>query len=302
MHDHAHGGDAPRRAIGTAFAITCGLLLVQAVGAVTTGSLALLVDAAHMLTDALGLAVALTASRLALRPATARRTYGWARAEVLGATVQAAVLLGVGVVVLVEAAQRLADPPEVGGAGLLLFGALGLVGNLAAGAVLLRHRSHDLNTRAAFLEVAADAIGSVGVLAAGAVIALTGWTRADAIAALVVGAIILPRSLLLLRDALDVLLESAPRGLDLEDLRHHLLEQPHVMAVHDLHASRISSTLPVLSAHVVVEAECFRNGHAPAVLDALQRCVVEHFDVRFEHSTFQLEPPAHTEHEPGTHA
>ncbi|MFD1720635.1 cation diffusion facilitator family transporter [Amnibacterium endophyticum] len=300
MHDHGH--EAPRRAITAAFAVTCALLVVQVIGASLTGSLALLVDSAHLTADALGLGVALTAARLAGRPASPRRTFGWARAEVLGATLQAAVLLGIGVLVVVEAVQRLADPPPVPGAGLLVFGAIGLAGNLVSAAVLLRHRGHDLNTRAAFLEVVADAAGSIGVLAAGAVIALTGWTRADAVAALLVGAVIVPRSVLLLRDAVDVLLESTPRGLDLDALREHLQQQPHVLAVHDLHATRISSALPVLSAHVVVEGEVFRNGHAPAVLDALQRCAAQHFSVRFEHATFQLEPPAHTAHEPGTHA
>lgn len=300
MHDH--GRRASQRAILGALALSALLLATQVLGAVLTGSLALLVDAAHLTTDVLGLGVALLAARLAARPASGRRTYGWARAEVLGATVQAAVLLAVGIVVLVEAVQRLADPPATSGSGLLLFGATGLVGNVAAAAVLYRVRRSDLNSRAAFLEVASDAIGSLGVLAAGAVIAATGWTRADAVAALAVGALILPRTLLLLRDSVDVLLEAAPRGLDLEALRGHLLRQHHVLAVHDLHATRVSSDLPVLSAHVVIEPHCFHDGHAPAVLDALQACVAEHFAVRLEHSTFQLEPPAHAGHEAGAHA
>jgi cobalt-zinc-cadmium efflux system protein len=168
--------------------------------------------------------------------------------------------------------------------------------------VLRQAGGRDLNSRAALLEVANDALGSVGVLAAGLVIALTGWTRADAVAAVLVGALIVPRTLRLLRDALEVLLESVPRGVDLEDVRTHLLQQDHVLAVHDLHVTRVSSSLPVLSAHVVVEAVCFRNGSAPAVLDALQHCVAGHFAVSMTHSTFQLEPPAHTEHEAGTHA
>lgn len=284
------------------FAITVTVLVVEVVGAAITGSLVLLVDAAHVLTDAFGLGLALAAARLAERPATARRTYGWARAEVLGATAQAAVLLGVGLFVLIEAIQRFIDPADVPGPGLLVFGAIGLLGNLIGLAVLTRAQGRDLNSRAARLEVLNDALGSVGVLAAGAVILLTGWARADAVAAVVVGVLIVPRTLLLLRDAVDVLLESVPRGLDLEDVRRHLLELPHVIAVHDLHASRISSDLPVLSAHVVVEADCFRNGVAPGVLDALQQCVADHFPVSLVHSTFQLEPPAHTAHEAGSHA
>jgi cobalt-zinc-cadmium efflux system protein len=303
MHDHghAHGGSAPTRALAIVLGITATVLVVEVVGAILTGSLALLVDAAHVLTDVLGLGLALTAARLASRSATARRTYGWARAEVLGATAQAAVLLGVGVFVAIEAIRRFADPADVPGPALLVFGAVGLAGNLIALGVLRRAGGKDLNSRAALLEVLNDALAAIGVILAGIVIALTGWTRADGIAALLVGALIVPRTLLLLRDAVDVLLESVPRGLDLEDVRSHLLQQEHVLAVHDLHATRVSSSLPVLSAHVVVEAACFRNGTAPAVLDALQHCVAEHFAVSLTHSTFQLEPPAHTAHEAGTH-
>ncbi|RIX30182.1 cation diffusion facilitator family transporter [Amnibacterium setariae] len=301
-HDHAHGAGAPARVLAVVFGITVALLVVEVVGAVVTGSLALLVDAAHVLTDVVGLGLALVAARLATRSATARRTYGWARAEVLGAAAQAAVLLGVGVFVVIEAIRRFAEPTEVPGPALLVFGGLGLVGNLVSLALLRRAGGADLNSRAALLEVLNDALGSVGVLVAGLVIALAGWTRADAVAALLVGALIVPRTLLLLRDALEVLLESVPRGLDLEDVRRHLLQQEHVLAVHDLHATRVSSSLPVLSAHVVVDAACFRNGTAPAVLDALQHCVAGHFPVSLTHSTFQLEPPAHTAHEAGTHA
>ncbi|GAA2751083.1 cation diffusion facilitator family transporter [Amnibacterium kyonggiense] len=303
MHDHDHGhGGTPTRALAVVLAITASVLVAEVVGALLTGSLALLVDAAHVLTDVLGLGLALAAARLAARSATARRTYGWARAEVLGAAAQAAVLLGVGVFVVVEAIRRFTEPADVPGPALLVFGAIGLLGNLVAVVVLRRSGGADLNTRAARLEVLNDALGSVGVLIAGLVIALTGWTRADGVAALLVGALIVPRTLLLLRDALDVLLEAVPRGLDLEEVRGHLLEQEHVLAVHDLHATRVSSSLPVLSAHVVIEPVCFRNGTAPAVLDALQHCVAAHFPVSLTHSTFQLEPPAHTAHEAGTHA
>ncbi|MBW4041303.1 MAG: cation transporter [Acidobacteria bacterium] len=301
-HGHEHGGSAPARALATVLGITATVLVVEIVGVLLTGSLALLVDAGHVLTDVLGLALALVAARLAGRSATARRTYGWARAEVLGATAQAAVLLGVGVFVVIEAIKRFAEPTDVPGPALLVFGAVGLAGNLVALGVLRRGGGEDLNSRAALLEVLNDALGSIGVLLAGLVIAVTGWTRADGVAALLVGALIVPRTLLLLRDAVDVLLESVPRGLDLEEVRSHLLRQEHVLAVHDLHATRVSSSLPVLSAHVVVEPACFRNGSAPGVLDALQHCVAEHFAVSLTHSTFQLEPPAHTAHEAGTHA
>lgn len=301
-HEHAHGAGAGVRALAVVLGITTAVLVAEVVGATLTGSLALLVDAAHVLTDVLGLGLALTAARLAGRAATPRRTYGWARAEVLGAAAQAAVLLGVGLFVAVEAVQRFVAPAEVPGPALLVFGVIGLAGNAASFLVLRHAGAADLNSRAARLEVLNDALGSIGVLVAGVVIALTGWTRADGVAALVIGALIVPRTLLLLRDAVDVLLESVPRGLDLDELRTHLLEQQHVLAVHDLHVTRVSSSLPVLSAHVVVDSGCFRDGSAPAVLDALQHCVAAHFPVSVTHSTFQLEPPAHTEHEADTHA
>ncbi len=155
--------------------------------------------------------------------------------------------------------------------------------------------------RAAFLEVLNDAVGSVAVIVAALVITLTGFQLADAIAALLIGALILPRAILLLRDATNVLLESTPKGLDLDSVRDHILELDHVQSVHDLHVSQISTGLPVLTAHVVVDDECFYDGHAPRMLDELQRCVAEHFPVQIEHSTFQLELASHGEHEHPTH-
>jgi cobalt-zinc-cadmium efflux system protein len=142
----------------------------------------------------------------------------------------------------------------------------------------------------------------VAVLTAAVVIALTGWSRADAVVSVLIGALILPRTLRLLRETTEVLLESTPRGLDLDDVRAHLLGLDHVHAVHDLHASQIATGLPVLTAHVVVDDVCFQNGHAPQMLDQLQACLAQHFPVAVEHSTFQLEPAGHADHETHTHA
>jgi cobalt-zinc-cadmium efflux system protein len=203
--------------------------------------------------------------------------------------------------VLVEAVQRLINPPQIPSGGLLLFGVIGVVGNVASLLVLAGGSSPNFNLRAAFLEVVNDALGSAAVIVAGVVIALTGWTRADSIVALLVGALIVPRTLRLLKETIDVLLESTPRGLDLDELRAHLLRQPHVRSIHDLHATQVSSDLPILTAHVVVEEECFHDGHVPETLDALQRCVAEHFSVQLDHSTFQLEPPQHSEREAAAH-
>jgi len=301
-HEHAHGSTTNRKRLVIAFAITSTVLVAEVIGAIWTGSLALLVDAGHMLTDAGGLGVALLATSLAMRPATSRRTWGYARAEVLAATAQAAVLLAVGLFVLVEGIQRLVTPPEIPSAGLLIFGVIGLAGNLISILVLASGRSANLNLRAAFLEVVNDALGSVGVIIAAIVIFITGWGGADAIAVILIGVLILPRAFVLLRDAVSVLLETTPAGLDLDDVRVHLEALEHVEAVHDLHASQIASGLPILTAHVTVAGGCFRDGHAPEILDQLQACVAEHFDVSVEHSTFQLEPATHQDHEHTPHA
>jgi cobalt-zinc-cadmium efflux system protein len=303
MMAHTHGESEDQRSrLGIALGVSVVILLAEVVGAILTGSLALVVDAGHLLTDAGGLTLALVASSLVRRKPTAKRTWGYGRAEVLAATAQAAVLLAVGLFVLVEGIHRLIDPPTIVSNQLLVFGIIGLVGNIAALAVLSSRRSANFNLRAAFLEVLNDALGSIAVIAAAIVIALTGWTRADAVAALLIGALILPRSLVLLRDTVNVLLESTPRGLDLNSVRKHLLEQPHVRAVHDLHATQIATGLPVLTAHVVVDDECFYDGHASSILDELQACVADHFSVSIEHSTFQLERADHSDHEHETHA
>jgi cobalt-zinc-cadmium efflux system protein len=298
-HDH---GSAQAGPLSVALAISVLILLTEVVGAVLTGSLALLIDAGHVLTDAAALGLALVAARVTGLPATSRRTWGFARAEVLAATAQAAVLLGVGLFVLVEGVQRLVSPPVVPAGPLLAFGAVALAGNVLAVAVLAGGRRANLNLRAAFLEVLNDALGAAAVIVAGVVIATTGWTRADPAAALLIGVLIVPRAFRLLRETVDVLMEAAPRGLDLDAVRTHLLGLPHVRAVHDLHATQVSSALPVLTAHVVIEAECFTDGHAPEVLDELQACVALHFPVQVDHATFQLEPPGHAEHEAQFHS
>jgi len=299
-HDHADAHETHRGRLATAFTITSTVVLAQVVGAWLTGSLALLADTVHLLVDASGLAIALFAAHVSRRPPTSRRTWGLRRVEVLAALAQATVLLGVGVFVLVEAVQRLRRPPEVPGEELIWFGVVGLVGNLAALAVLAGRRSASLNLRAAFLEVLNDALGSVAVIVAAVVLTTTGWPYADTVAALAIGALILPRALRLMRDTAAVLLESTPPGLDLDDVRRHLLEVEHVREIHDVHATLVATGLPQLSAHVVVDTGCFRDGHAGRILDELQDCVRDHFGV--EHTTFQVEPDTHPEHEHPTHA
>ncbi|GEO95169.1 cation diffusion facilitator family transporter [Kocuria turfanensis] len=295
---HSHAGPGTDRwRIATAFGITAALFVVQLAGALWTGSLALLLDTAHVLTDAGGLLLALVAAQLSLRPPTARRTWGWRRAEIVAAALQAGVLLAVGLFVLVEGVRRFVEPQPVASAELVVFGVLGLLGNLVAMVVLFGGRRSNLNLRAAMLEVLNDALGSVAVIVSAVVITLTGWVQADAVVALLIGLLIVPRTIRLLTESLSVLLESAPPGLDLADVRGHILGLPHVVEVHDLHASRISSDLPVLTAHVVLEEEYFYAGGSAEALGRIQRCVAEHFPVSVQHSTIQLEPADHVEPE-----
>ncbi|MET7427299.1 cation diffusion facilitator family transporter [Dactylosporangium sp. NPDC005555] len=288
-----------RAALAGALAVSVAIFAVEVVGALVTGSLALLADAGHVLADAGGVALALSATLLAARPATGRRTFGWARAEILAAAVNGLVLAGMGVYVSVEGVRRLFEPSAVEPGGMALFGVIGLAGNLVGVALLWRARDAGLNMRGAFLEVATDTVTSVGVLAAAAVIATTGFTRADAIVSVLIGLVIAPRAVRLLREAVNVLLEATPSGIDLDLIRRHIVELDHVLGVHDLHVHTVTSGLPVLSAHVVVRDGCFQDGHAPQLLDALQSCLAGHFDVA--HSTFQLEPAGHADHEHLTH-
>ena len=301
-HGHQHGaGLADHRGrLAVVLGVTLTVLVVEVVGALVSGSLALLADAGHMLTDVAGLTLGLVAAVLARRPATDARTWGYRRAEVLGAAAQAAVLLAVGVFILVEAVRRLLEPPEVTAAAMVLFGIVGLVGNLIGLGVLAGARRDDLTMRAAFLEVLNDALGSVEVLVAAVVIATTGWLRADAVASVVIGVLIFPRTLRLLRETVDVLLESTPRGLGLSDVRDRIMTLPHVIEVHDLHASQVATGLPVLTAHVVVDDSCFHDGHLGSMLDELQHCIATDFNVG--HSTIQFEGAAHADHEHETHA
>jgi len=300
-HAHGHAG-ASERALLVAFCISATILLAEVVGAVVTGSLALLVDVGHMVVDTGGLGIGLVATQLARRSPTAQRTWGFQRAEVLGATAQAAILLAVGVFVVVSAVQRLIVPEEVHAGPLLVFGVVGLVGNVVAYAVLLRASGQGFTSRAARLEVLNDTLGSVAVIVAAVVLMTTGWERADSIAAILIGLLILPRAVRLLRETANVLLESTPPGLDLDDVRAHILELDHVLEVHDLHATLVATGVPNLTAHVVVDDHCFSTAHAPRILDELQQCVAEHFDVPVEHSTFQLEPVSHRRHEHEVHA
>jgi cation diffusion facilitator family transporter len=304
-HDHASGhvhgtaSAAHRHRLTLVLGLTVAVFLLEVVGALVSGSLALLADAGHMATDALGIGLALGAVTLAQRPAAGRRTFGWQRIEVLAAVGNGMLLLAVGGYVVAEAVRRIGDPPDIHSGWMLGVALLGLVVNLGSLALLRAGQADSLNTRGAYLEVVGDALGSVAVIVAAVVIATTGWTGADVVASFVIGALVLPRAWSLLREAFDVLLEAAPKGVDLDQVRAHVLGVPGVLDVHDLHAWTITSGQPVLSAHVVVSDEVLADGHGGRVLDALCSCLDGHFDL--EHCTFQLESASHRGHESPVH-
>ncbi|MET9418237.1 cation diffusion facilitator family transporter [Streptomyces klenkii] len=304
-HGHSHGGPPPGTS-GTAAAaykgrlrialgITLTVLLAEIAGSALTGSLALLADAGHMATDAVGVGMALVAIHFANRPSSGRRTYGYARAEILAALLNCLLLLGVGGFILYEAVGRLMEPADVPGGTTVIFGLVGVVANLISLALLMRGQKESLNVRGAFLEVLSDALGSFAVVISAVVIMLTGWTQADPIASLLIGLMIVPRTLKLLREALDVLLEAAPKDVDMDAIRAHITALPGVQDLHDLHVWTITSGMPVLSAHVVVDHLALDSVGHEKMLHDLQACLGEHFDV--EHCTFQLEPGGHAEHE-----
>ncbi len=296
-HDHGHaaGRAGDRRRLRWALLVTLVVLVVEVVGALVTGSLALLADAGHMATDAGAVLLALGASYVAGRGGGPRSTFGLHRVEVLAALANAIVLLGVCVLVAWSGLSRLADPPEVDAVPMLGFAVVGLAANGVSLGILQRSDTGSLNLRGAATEVLGDLVGSVLVALAAVVILVSGWQRADPVASLLIAALILPRAALLLRDAGAVLLEVAPRGLDLDGVLHHLRHVPGVVDVHDLHAWTITSGLPSLSAHVTVTDEALAERGVGPILDELGGCVAAHFEVH--HTTFQLEPASHQDHE-----
>jgi cobalt-zinc-cadmium efflux system protein len=281
-------------------AITAAVFVAQVIGGLVSGSLALLADAGHMLTDSTGLVIALIAATLAARPATPARTYGLQRVEVLAAMINGLLLTGIAVWVLVRAIERWNRPVEIESGLMLAVAVVGALANTAGLLILRGAKDESLNLRGAYLEVLGDLLGSLTVIAAAIIITFTGYTRADSIASVLIFGLIIPRALSLLRDVVDVLLEATPRGIDLDQIRRHILDIDGVTDVHDLHAWTITSGVPVLSAHVVVDTNHLTDGRSGQVLDRLGECLGEHFDV--DHCTFQLEPQGHQAHEPAHHA
>ena len=286
----AHSHSAAGRHAGslrTAVAILGALLVLEVVAGLAANSLALLADAGHVFADVSGMLLSLVAIRIASRPPTGARSFGLYRLEMLAAAANAVLLLGIAVLILVEAIRRLAAPPDVQPGLVIAAAIVALAANLVALRLLATGQRESLTMRGAYLEVVGDLLGAAAVLVAGIVIAVTGWHPADALASIVVAVLIVPRTVRLLRDSVDVLLEATPKDVNLADVERHIREAPGVIDVHDLHAWTITSGMNVVSAHVVLA----EDGKPGDVLDHLGTCLADDFDVN--HSTFQLETPEH---------
>ena len=279
-HDHNTGNAA---ALTKALALTGTFLVAEVVGGILTGSLALLSDAAHMMTDTAGLAIALAAVRIGARPADSRRTFGYKRFEILAAAFNALLLFGVAAYILYEGIKRFVEPSEVQSLPMLAIAALGLVVNLIAMRILDSGRSSSLNVKGAYLEVWSDMLGSVGVIAAALVIWLTGWTWVDPVVAIAIGFWVLPRTWVLFKETTNILLEGVPEGIDLDKLAARLSSVPGVASFHDLHVWALTSGMPSLSAHLVL-----MDGSDPeSTREAATNAMHEDFDI--DHTTFQIE-------------
>lgn len=297
-HAHAHqepgaAGSGPdrtanRKALRTALALTLGFTVVEIVGGILTGSLALLADAVHMISDNLSLGLALVAIRLAERPPTPQRSYGYQRAEILAALVNGLALLAVSAWILWEAYHRLEQPDEVLGAGMLAVATAGLIVNVIAFRILSPGAGESLNVAGALRHVLADMAGSIGAIAAAVVILTTGFDEADPIIGALIAVLIAISAIPIVRDSVRILLEQAPPGIDVEEIGRTLAAHPGVNEVHDLHVWTITSGFPALSAHVVVGAEedCHARRHELEALLA-DRFEIEHTTLQMDHVTPQ---------------
>lgn len=286
---HSHvpktAGGKHKGRLALALGLTTSFMLVEVVGGLWTGSLALLADAAHMLTDAGGLALALIAINFAERPATPEKTFGYARFEVLAALTNAVVLLVVAVYILIEAYDRFTNPPEILGTPMLVVAVLGLLVNLISMRLLMAGAQESLNMKGAYLEVMGDMLGSLGVIVAAGVVMWTGWSQADAIIGAGIGLFIVPRTWILLKSGVHILMEGTPPEVDLKLLESKLLEIEGVEAAHDLHVWTITSGLDAMSGHLVITDESrFRE-----ILQAAHDLLRDSFGI--QKTTIQIEHP-----------
>lgn len=283
-HTHALPKGQNQKYLLIAFLLTSTFLIAEVIGGFITGSLALLSDAAHMLTDASALAIALVAIQIGKRPADKRRTFGYLRFEILAAAFNAILLFLVAMYILYEAYQRFRSPMEIESTGMLIIASLGLIINLISMRLLSARKDSSLNVKGAYLEVWSDMLGSVGVIAGALIIRFTGWTWVDSVIAVGIGFWVLPRTWVLLRESINVLLEGVPEGMDLEKLQKSVLEIPSVQSVHDLHVWSISSGKVSLTMHVVSDDS--ENLH-PVLIATIQSLLAEQFEIH--HTTIQIE-------------
>ncbi len=289
-HGHSHALDArradSRQRMWWALWINVGLLVAEAVGGVLTGSLAVLADAGHLLSDAGSIVLALIAARLASLPAAGRRTFGYQRSEVLAALVNGLLLVAVSVAVAIAAIGRFSDPPGIDGWGVLALGVLGLAGNLAATVVLARGRRDDINLEGVLRHSAADALGSIGVVVAGAFVLLGGSPVVDPVVGLLIAALILASSWRLIKEPVDVLMEAAPAGIDVDGVGAAICREEGVRSVHDLHVWTVTSGFGAIAAHVVVAQGVDRD----LIRRRLELTLSERYGI--EHTTLQMEEEA----------
>ncbi|MPZ37419.1 MAG: cation diffusion facilitator family transporter [Rhizobiales bacterium] len=302
MHGgHAHGlepsmGQRHAKRLAMALGLTCAITVVEVIGGLWAGSLALIADAAHMLTDAGGLALALFAIRFAARPATPRKTYGYLRAEILSALLNAVVLLLLSGYILYEAYQRVLSPPEIRTGVMLAVAVIGLAANFASMRLLASGADESLNVKGAYFEVFSDMLGSLGVIIAALIVMLTGWTLADPIVAAGIGLFIVPRTWNLLKQATHILLEGTPAAVDLELLKSRLMSIDGVVAVHDLHVWTITSGFDCMTGHVVVRD----MGQCRRILSEARERMMHEF--KLAHVTIQIEDQDFWESEKNLHA
>lgn len=300
-HDHGHtsqaglnsgsGGRAIRRKLWWAFWINLVFLVVEAAGGIISGSLALLADAGHMLTDVAALALAIIAAHLAEVSPSPKRTFGMVRAEVIGAFINGASLVVIVGFIAWESFKRLGQPYEVDSVLMLVVAVLGLAANLASTLILIHRESENVNLQGAFLHMLGDTLGSAGAIVAGIVIMTTGWTPIDVIVSLLIAGIILWGSIGLLRKTVNIIMNATPEDIDYGEVRDSLLELEHFEGLHDLHIWTLSSGFPVLSVHISLDRQCSDSSHWHDCLDRARRMLHERFGI--VHSTIQLEPPGY---------
>jgi cobalt-zinc-cadmium efflux system protein len=284
-HGHSHGAtaDADRRKLTIALLLILGFMAAEVVTGILANSLALLSDAAHMLTDAAAIALSLVAIRLSRRPAEGRMTFGLKRVEILSAQINGITLLVLAAIIAIEGIRRLFDPPGVDGGLVLVVALAGVVVNIAATAVLASANRQSLNVEGSFQHLLTDLYAFIGTAVAAAVILLTGFNQADAIASLMVAALMLYSAYGLLRDSGRVFLEASPKGIDPEEIGKLMAAQPHVVEVHDLHVWEVTSEFPALSAHVVVESDADCHRARLELAELIER------DFGIHHTTLQVE-------------